>query len=373
MLSTFSRSVAPAHWPSDLQAAWAAATRTQSLLHRRGPAVTWSDATRRHVSWALGNFLYWARESGQAPVDCLCVDLVTPDHVRAYAMARRSEICDVSVRSNLVGLVRGMAVLYPERDWSWIRRIIAAIPDGQAASRQRKQPRLRHSLELFELGISLTQQAESDLTRRPIDRAVKFRDGAIIALLALRPIRRKNLAGLLIGVHVTKTAMGWRILLPATEVKNRQEYDQDIPVDIGKLLDRYLAVYRPILLAADCQRAGTPDPYLWISSKGMPMHPNIIWKQVCRHTAGAFGKPVPPHMFRDCAMSTWALDLPTKVRGGIHVLGNRSFAVAQSAYNMAGSNTAAVKLQEALTTLRRTSKPTPLRRRYAKILSNQQS
>ena len=83
-----------------------------------------------------------------------------------------------------------MAVLFPDRDWSWIRRIIASIPDGRAASRQRKQPRIRHSIELFDLGVRLTQQAEQDTTRRPIDRAVMFRDGVIIALLALRPIRR---------------------------------------------------------------------------------------------------------------------------------------------------------------------------------------
>jgi len=65
---------------------------------------------------------------------------------------------------------------------------------------------------------------------------------------------------------------------------------------------------------------------------------------------------VPPHFFRDSAMTTWALDLTTKVRGGIHVLGNRSFAVAEGAYNMAGSSNAATKLQGALTTLRRAVK-----------------
>ncbi len=300
------------------------------------------------------------------------VDLVTPNRVMAYAVARQSEIRNISVRSRLVGLVRGMTVLYPERDWPWIRRIIASIPDGRAASRQRKQPRMRHSLELFELGVKLMQQAEQN-TVRPIVRAGLFRDGLIIALLALRPIRRKNLAGLVIGVHVLKTAMGWRLFLPAAEVKNRQEYDRDIPPEIGALLDRYLAVYRPILLADSNKTGGLPRPYLWISRTGKPLDPEWIWKQVCAHTAKAFGKSVPPHFFRDCAVTTWALDLPTKVRGSIHVLGNRSFAVTESAYNMAGSSTAAVKLQGALAAVRCASAETPRHRRRVKVSPSDRS
>jgi hypothetical protein len=78
--------------------------------------------------------------------------------------------------------------------------------------------------------------------------------------------------------------------------------------------------------------------------------------QVCARTKDAFGKSVPPHFFRDSAMTTWAIDLPKQVRGGIHVLGNRSFAVAEGAYNMARSSVAAAKLQGALASVRRASK-----------------
>lgn len=67
-------------------------------------------------------------------------------------------------------------------------------------------------------------------------------------------------------------------------------------------------------------------------------------------------------------MTTWAIDLPKKVRGGIHVLGNRSFAVAQSAYNMAGSSVAAAKLQGALASVRRASIQAPMRRRRSVMM-----
>jgi integrase/recombinase XerD len=357
MPRTFTQSVALADWPADLQEAWASACRPGTLLRQREPATTWSGPTKVHVVGGVGNLLFWLRQTDQTMPGKPFVDLVTPERVQAYVTARRSEIRDISVRSRLVGLARGMAVLFPNRDWSWIRRIISNIPDGRAESRRRKQPRIRHSLELFDLGVQVTHEAEKEATLRPIDRAVKFRDGVIIALLALRPIRRKNATALAIGVHVIRTSNGWRLFLPAAEVKNRQEYDTDIPAEVGTLLDHYLDVYRPILLAAGAH-TGQPlvSPFLWVSNTGRPLIPNNLSKQVSARTAKAFGKSVPPHFFRDSAMTTWAMDLPTQVRGGIHVLGNRSFAVAEGAYNMAGSSNAASKLQRALSTLRRSAK-----------------
>jgi integrase/recombinase XerD len=193
-----------------------------------------------------------------------------------------------------------------------------------------------------------------------------FRNGTLIALLALRPIRRKNAVALVIGRHIARTTEGWRLTLPAAEVKNREAYDQRIPAEVGALLDRYIAVHRPILLAAGKGRTRSESaPYLWITQFGAPPTAAGFAQIVCNETAKAFGTPVPPHFFRDCAMTTWALDLPTKVRAGIHVLGNRSFAVAEGAYNMAASSSAAVKLQGALAVVRRAGQvdPTPRRRR----------
>jgi hypothetical protein len=245
-----------------------------------------------------------------------------------------------------------MAVMYPERDWSWIRRLLASIPEGRAESRQRKQPRLRHSLELLDLGLSLTQRADASIERKPLRRAMMFRNGTIIALLALRPIRRKNAAALVIGRHITRHANGWQLVLAAAEVKNREPYSTQIPAEVGALLDRYVATYRPILLAAGkAPVSGSTTSRLWITQFGTPPTPEGFAQIICIETVKAFGKPVPPHFFRDSAMTSWAMDLPKQIRAGKHLLGNRSFAVVESSYNMAGSNDAAAKLQQAIKAL----------------------
>ena len=150
-----------------------------------------------------------------------------------------------------------------------------------------------------------------------------------------------------------RNANGWRLALAAAEVKNREPYGAEVPAEVGAILDRYVAIYRPILLAASKARpAASATSRLWITQFGTPPTPEGFAQIICIETAKAFGKPIPPHFFRDCAMTSWALDLPKHVRGGKHLLGNRSFSVVQSAYNMAGSNDAAAKLQQTITTLR---------------------
>jgi hypothetical protein len=347
----------PADWPDDLQAAWAAACRPGSLLRQTGVAARWSEPTKVHVIRGIGTFLFWLQESGLASPTAAFADLVTPPYVMAYAAARRTQTLDATVRTQLVGLFRGMAVIFRDRDCSWIRRLIASIPDGRAASRQRKQPRLRHSLELLELGQQLTQQAEKATTGKPLRRAILFRNGTMIALLALRPIRRKNASALVIGRHIVRIDDRWRLTLPAAEVKNREAYDQWVPAEVGALLDRYIGIYRPVLLASGNERAQSDlTPHLWVTQFGTRPTAAGFAQIVCNETAKAFGKSVPPHFFRDSAMTSWAMDLPKQVLGSKHLLGNRSFAVVESAYNMAGSSDAAGKLQQTITALRQDTK-----------------
>jgi hypothetical protein len=339
-------SIAVADWPPDLMRGWRSALCPDGLLRKGGKAAQWADATKKHVSLSVGYYLAWLNGEGLTAASAAFTGLVTEAHVLAYAEVRRLDLRDASVRSNLVGLYRGMAVMFPERDWSWMRPIINTIPDGRAESRRHKLPRIRHSNELRQLGVDLCKEADGSTEARLLLRAVLFRDGVMIALLAERPIRRKNLTRLEIGVHVRKTPAGWRLFLPKGQVKNKQEYDHAIPDDIGALIERYIDVYRPVLLAARTLAEPLDKPYLWISARGTRLAPNSCLYAVRSRTQAAFGRSLSLHLFRDCAVSTAAMDMPKQVRAAMHVLGNRSFAVTEEAYNMATGSHAAGKLHD---------------------------
>ena len=84
---------------------------------------------------------------------------------------------------------------------------------GKREAPRDKRSRLVGSNELYGLGLSLMAQAATKSTPRLA--AMAFRDGLMIALLALRPLRRGNFINLTIGEYLVRTGAGWTIILPA--------------------------------------------------------------------------------------------------------------------------------------------------------------
>ena len=78
-------------------------------------------------------------------------------------------------------LLRMLAVLAPERDWTMLARVYRHLKQTAAPSRD-KISRLVAAGDLLELGIRLMQTCE-DGPRHRTHVATQYRDGLIIALL----------------------------------------------------------------------------------------------------------------------------------------------------------------------------------------------
>ena len=102
-------------------------------------------------------------------------------------------------------------------------------------------------------------------------------------------------------------------------------------------LERYLAVHRPVLAALRGrwhQPAGTA---LWLSAHGSPITEMALYDRVRQLTAAAFGRSVNPHLFRDAAATSLAIQDPAQVRIAAQILGHASFATTERHYNLARS------------------------------------
>jgi integrase/recombinase XerD len=187
---------------------------------------------------------------------------------------------------------------------------------------------------LAQLGKRLMQQAESSV-RPPLSRATLFRDGLMIALLAYRPLRLSNLAMIKIGRHLIPQTAAYRLYFSGSEMKGKQPFDAMIPPALVPDLDRYIDHYRPILLT----RGGRQDPpvtdYLWISDISTPLDPKSIPQRIKKHTRAAFGKHIWPHLFRDCAATSIAVEDPSNARSIKDILVHRRLATSEKHYNQA--------------------------------------
>ena len=191
------------------------------------------------------------------------------------------------------------------------------------------------------------READEAASIHPLQRATRFRDGLIIALLAARPLRRKNLCALRLGHHLARRGAIFWIGIPGEETKNGRPIEVPLPEELSRAMDRYLREYRPVLTqgrSLDC---------LWVSSRAKPMHEVSVYCQVRRITKETFGAPINPHLFRDAAATTLAIEDPEHVRIASQMLGHGSVRVTERHYNQARMLEAARRYQEEVRARRR--------------------
>ena len=170
----------------------------------------------------------------------------------------------------------------------------------------------------------------------------QYRDGLIIALLALIPLRRRTLAALRIGRHLIKAGDLWELDIPAADTKTRRPLDYTISKELSARIDLYLERFRGRIPGADKHTS------LWPSNLSRPMCPDAIYYAVLKRTKRAFGFGVNLHRFRHAAASFWSSHDPVNVRGVKDLLGQTSFATTEGHYIMAQSRLAGRALARAI-------------------------
>jgi site-specific recombinase XerD len=172
----------------------------------------------------------------------------------------------------------------------------------------------------------------------------------MIAFLSCHPLRLGNFRLLELGRHLRRAGDGWWLKVEAEETKTRQALQLPVQARLVPLLERYLQIWRPHLASSD---RVTRSRALWLTEQGRAISETHAHLRITRHTARAFGRPVNPHMFRDALATTIALARPDKIGIVTPLLGHRSLATAQRAYNLASMATAAAAWHDALDQLSR--------------------
>ena len=105
----------------------------------------------------------------------------------------------------------------------------------------------------------------------------------------------------------------------AGETKNKRPIEVPFPKQLVQDLDLYLERARPALLRrADVAHAD--DGRLWLCRDGGPLTDRRVHRSICNRTKQAFGRSVYPHLFRDAAATTLALEDPGHVRIAASIL-----------------------------------------------------
>ncbi len=197
--------------------------------------------------------------------------------------------------------------LAQEGDFDWLKNV-----EAQLRARARPRPkfaRIVETRELVEAGLVLMQEAR-DAEYGPARQATSFRNGLIIALLALCPIRVGTFASLTLGRSFLRIGDGWWIGLAANETKNGRPDERPAPGFLTSCVDEYLSIYRPrFLCAGRAGRARGNQSQASARSSPPPLSPPSVGRKAS--SAGAISPrgsawfPVssPPAASRSCLAS----------------------------------------------------------------------
>ena len=338
-------------WPALDRTLWAKALEPSDPFEPDvGYARRWAATTLLTIESGYGRWLGWLERSGQLDPSIPPGDRSSADRVRAYLqMLRDAGQADNSCATRLQQLGNALQAMHLDRDWSWLHRVSSRIHSTAVLVRDPVK-RMQPADQVVALGRDLMRAAVHDRFRTPLERAVLYRDGLVIAFLIYRPLRLGNLAAMELDRHVQHHGGGWRLRFEAAETKGDEPIECAWPPELVENLEAYLAVHRSQLLRTS--RAPEAIRALWASKRGGPMGPDAIEVQVKERTHEAFGEPINPHVFRHIAATWIATNKPDGASDIRSVLSHSSIATSEKYYNRATMLGASTAYQQTLVHLR---------------------
>ena len=335
-------------WPAEDQRRWQAAFRVGDRFDGSGPGSHLAEATRQNLTDSYGRFLRFVLANRYDLLNLMPDERVNRRTVADYVEWRGRSCGDPMIAVELDRLRGALRLMCPDVDWSWLltltKRIAAAVP------RKPKKHNLVTSERLYALGIELMDSADADAeTAKRVCKAqaLEYRDGLLIALPALIPLRRRTLVALWIGKHLVKNGDLWELVIPGEDTKTRRPLDYPISKELCTRIDLYLNRYRCRIPGANAHTG------LWASNKHRSMSAVAICAAVRRRTKKAFGFTVSLHRFRHAAATFWSIHDPANVRGVKDLLGHASFGMTEKHYVMAQTRLAGRALAEAVDAARK--------------------
>lgn len=340
-------------WPSVDQRLWREATASGGVFDS-GTRADYAPASLSKLAKGYGRWLTWLEESGELEQDVAPADRITMARVQRYAR----HLADFGNKSSTLAnrlreLLDAGLTFAPDNDWGWLRNATERAKTAIVPARN-KASRIVGADSLLDLGFRL--MAESASAGAPVRQSTMFRDGLLIAFLALCPLRGKNLAAMQIGTHLVKAPNGksWLVEFKASETKAKRPIRLAWPGVLNGALEEWLEIHRPRLALHIGRWHAEAGQALWLSHDGSPLTQGSIYFAITKRTRKAFGHSVNPHLFRDCAATTLGIVDPAHIHAAAPLLGHANLATTQAYYQQAEMYHAVGRYQDSVVQTRKT-------------------
>lgn len=317
-------------WPLADRMMWDMLWRDAGPLDDPGALSHLRQTTRRSLEPRYGRWVKWLYSHDRDAVLLHPAERATLPRLQAWveALAHTRPMTRLAFVEGVLCILRAAM---PDQDWTGQLRLHAGLKS--AAGRgdpARKSGRILSSARLLEVGMYHATTTADDAPTQ-LARMICQRDGLMVALLAVLPLRLRSYSELALNqsIHVTDEAIF--ISLSEDMTKTGVPWDVVVPPQVEPLLRRYIVETRPAFM----NRGHQNHNILWVGKKGEVIGQNYIGTLIGNLTLKITGKRVSPHLFRDAAATTLARISPESAQLICPVLAHSSFRTAERHYNHA--------------------------------------
>lgn len=306
---------------------WSALQEQGGPFDKRGALAHVRPTTIKSLEPRYGRWLRWIQTTEPGVLALPPTERASLAKLQAWLrdLARTRPMTRLAFMQGVVRILRAQE---PDHDWTGHTRLIVALKrEAGSGDSARKRGRILSSKVLLEVGMRHAGPF-ADAATTPLARMLRRRDGAMVALLALMPMRRRALCELHLGHSVFVAESEIIVALSEDMTKTGVPWEAVVPAQVEPILRRYISDSRPGLMA----RGDRSHEVLWVGKKGENLGQNYVGKLIGDVTLKHIGKRIPPHFFRDAAATTLARLSPESARLIPPVLAHSGFRTAERHY-----------------------------------------
>ena len=337
------------HWPDADRAAWRSALKPRCGWRPGGALTRYRPVTVADLRKRYGYFLQFCFEDGRFDTGSVAAGHITETLVEAYVNRVATMWSPVTTHMSIQKLWKVARVLWPGKDYAWLREIVLDLKSVAA-------PRIKRPFvtaeQLWNVGVALHEEGRA-MFGADDRKAIKLlRDGLIVAFLATYPLRAKNFAHLDLGRSIRKEKGAWWIILDRDKTKNGRADMRMIDDVLASLLEAYLRLARPPLMK-ERAAATSADPSeikgpLWLSCFGRALDEASLRSITTSVTRKALGIAITPHAFRAAAANSAAWKGSNTPNLASAILQHGDTRITDAHYNRARTFEATQALQKLL-------------------------
>lgn len=317
-------------WPEADREAFRAAYEPGDVFDgTAGPGAHLSPGTRKMIEIGYRRWLGYIKVNYPNELSTRPSERIKPQRARSFIEHISTDSKPTTVALAVHLLHAAAKLIDPTADWAWLGSIKSRL--GYRACPEDRLDRLISPSQSLDYGIELMDAAPQLPISDHKAREIQYRDGLLLALESLWPLRRRSLAALTVSGHFEFDDAGMNILLYPINTKAKRAESHRVPEQFMPYVMHYLKRIRPVLIGRHEHDA------FWVSYRGCPLIAGRLYDITRARTKANFGKAMGLHDFRRAAATFLAMESPEKVGLIPGVLQHASPEVNERHYNLARS------------------------------------